>query len=223
MRRNDFGWAEESGMKSVCLLICFVVGVAAPAIPQGAKRVEMDRVVSKARELAGQGLRYLWGSKDIAKGGLDCSGFVFRVFKDTHGVSLPPTASTQYRYVQANGTVFPVVWTEEGKRDVTGIRPGDLLFWQNTRPTDRKPPVGHVMIYVGKDKDGRMLMAGAQNSGAYQGKRVTGVNVYDFNPDDLHGGIRDKDGAYLVRGDLLGWGRITRLKDYRGTGDPHPR
>ena len=44
------------------------------------------------------------------------------------------------------------------------LQPGDLLFWEHTYKPQRKPPVTHVMVYLGRGERGELLMAGAQNS-----------------------------------------------------------
>lgn len=73
------------------------------------------------------GVPYLWGGKDPDKGGLDCSGLTFYVFKQ-HGVVLPHYSGWQYQ--QGN----PV-----GKDELI---PGDLVFFGN--------PIHHVGIFIGK-------------------------------------------------------------------------
>ncbi|MTV27356.1 NlpC/P60 family protein [Nitriliruptoraceae bacterium ZYF776] len=82
------------------------------------------------------GVPYRWGGTDPSSG-LDCSGFVQRVFDDL-GVKLPRVSVDQAR----QGT--PVASLAEA-------RPGDLVFW---RGDGRRP--NHIGIYAG---DGRMLVA----------------------------------------------------------------
>ena len=67
------------------------------------------------------------------------------------------------------------------------LRPGDLLFWTGTYRTYRKPPITHVMLYLGKNKENRPLMFGS-TTGSYRGKEVRGVGVFDFilpRPGDM--------------------------------------
>lgn len=82
------------------------------------------------------GVPYKWGGTDPSSG-LDCSGFVQRVFADL-GVDLPRVSVDQSR----QGT--PVASLDEA-------RPGDLVFWNGD---GRRP--NHIGIYAG---DGRMLVA----------------------------------------------------------------
>ena len=75
------------------------------------------------------GVPYLWGGTDPAHG-LDCSGFVQRVYQDL-GVHLPRVSAQQAKA----GT--PVGSIEEAK-------PGDLIAFDE--------PVGHIGIYLGAGK-----------------------------------------------------------------------
>lgn len=82
------------------------------------------------------GVPYVWGGTDPAKG-LDCSGFVQRVYADL-GVELPRVSVDQSKA----GTAVA---------SLDQARPGDLVFWRGdgSRPN-------HIGIYAG---DGRMLVA----------------------------------------------------------------
>ena len=91
----------------------------------------------KALSLLGTPYR-LGGTKP--EHGLDCSGLVTHVYKETAGINLPRSA----RDMSRSG--------EEVARDA--LRPGDLLFF-NTR----KQPYSHVGIYAG---DGRFVHASSR-------------------------------------------------------------
>lgn len=80
-----------------------------------------------------QGVPYLWGGTDPSVG-LDCSGFVQRVFADL-GIDLPRVSRDQARQGE------PVASIEDA-------RPGDLIAFGQ--------PVDHIAIYVG---DGKILHA----------------------------------------------------------------
>jgi soluble lytic murein transglycosylase-like protein len=86
-----------------------------------------DHVVADARRYLG--VPYLWGGTDPAKG-LDCSGFVQRVYKDL-GIDLPRVSQDQ---VHA-GTAVP---------SLAQARPGDLITFGS--------PADHIGIYVGNNK-----------------------------------------------------------------------
>jgi cell wall-associated NlpC family hydrolase len=75
------------------------------------------------------GTPYRFGGSDPEKG-LDCSGFVKRVYKETADISLPRSASEMSKQGEAVA------------RDA--LEPGDLVFF-NTRKRDNS----HVGIYAG--------------------------------------------------------------------------
>ena len=79
------------------------------------------------------GVPYVWGGTDPSKG-LDCSGFVQRVYKDL-GIDVPRVSRDQARA----GT--PVA-------SMAQARPGDLIAFGS--------PVDHIGIYAG---DGKMIVA----------------------------------------------------------------
>lgn len=75
------------------------------------------------------GVRYRLGGND-EDSGLDCSGFVRMVFKDTMGASLPRTAFEM---------------SQVGQRiDTSQLKPGDLVFFNTMRRA-----FSHVGIYLG--------------------------------------------------------------------------
>jgi peptidoglycan DL-endopeptidase CwlO len=99
---------------------------SAPAAgPSGAQ------VINAAKRYLG--VPYLWGGTDPSKG-LDCSGFIQRVYKDL-GIDLPRVSRDQARA----GT--PVSSLAQAK-------PGDLVAFGS--------PVDHIGIYAG---DGKMIVA----------------------------------------------------------------
>ncbi|WP_306422585.1 C40 family peptidase [Paenarthrobacter aurescens] len=99
-------------------------GVAATGTSGGA--VSGDAVVAAAKKYIG--VPYVWGGTNPAVG-MDCSGFVQRVFKDL-GVELPRVVSDQMH----KGT--PVASLAEAK-------PGDLLVSYGGE---------HISIYLGNGK-----------------------------------------------------------------------
>jgi hypothetical protein len=61
------------------------------------------------------------------------------------------------------------------------LKPGDLLFWTGTYDVEKDPPVTHTMIYLGEDKEtGKPVMLGASDGRSFEGKRMSGVSVFDF-------------------------------------------
>jgi cell wall-associated NlpC family hydrolase len=79
------------------------------------------------------GVPYKWGGTNPATG-LDCSGFVQRVYADL-GISLPRVSVDQAR----QGTKVP---------SMDQAQPGDLVFWRGSP--------NHIGIYAG---DGQMIVA----------------------------------------------------------------
>lgn len=135
---------------------------------------------------------------------MDCSNTARYLIEKTKGVLLPRTASDQYLYLRRHGKVkraggffggIPATswWTKR-------LKPGDLLFWENTYKPKRKPPVTHVMVYLGPDERGAPLMAGAQNS--------RGVNIYKLQPRAAYGGHGGFLGLFRKKGKLVAYGRL---------------
>ena len=94
----------------------------------------LERYTNVAQDVILQGLklvgvRYRFGGND-EDSGLDCSGFVRLVFKDTLGTSLPRTAREMSEVGQ--------------KIDSSQLKPGDLVFFNTMRRT-----FSHVGIYLG--------------------------------------------------------------------------
>ncbi len=95
-------------------------------------------VVLYAMGLIGVGYRF---GGDNPSSGLDCSGMVDYVFRNSVGVDLPHSA---YRMAQMGREVA-----------VDDLQPGDLVFFNTTGR-----PYSHVGIYVG---DGRFVHAPSTN------------------------------------------------------------
>ena len=93
-----------------------------------------ERYTNTAQDVILQGLklvgvRYRLGGND-EDSGLDCSGFVRLVFKDSIGAALPRTAREM---------------SEVGEKiDPNQLKPGDLVFFNTMRRT-----FSHVGIYLG--------------------------------------------------------------------------
>lgn len=94
----------------------------------------LTRYTNAAQDVILQGLkmvgvRYRFGGSN-EDSGLDCSGFVQLVFKDSIGAALPRTAREM---------------SEVGQRvDSSQLKPGDLVFFNTMRHT-----FSHVGIYLG--------------------------------------------------------------------------
>lgn len=106
-------------------------GTKVAAASRAAGPATADGVIAAAKRYLG--VPYLWGGTDPAKG-LDCSGFVQRVFKDV-GIDLPRVSRDQAEAGQ------PVP-------DLAHARPGDLVSFDS--------PVDHIGIYLG---NGQMIVS----------------------------------------------------------------
>lgn len=151
-------------------------------------------------ELANTALPYLYGSGDLARGGLDCSGFVQIVFRRAYGIELPDEAGKQYLYLREHGQVWDA--TTGWKPD--DLKPGDLIFWSGTRYTNRVSPITHVMIYMGKN-----TMAGSQNAGKRLNAPGNGVGFFRCHPTPPTGNPLVDQEPYRVKLHLYAYGRVT--------------
>lgn len=131
------------------LLICGMTGASAaePARKPEDQLSFLERYTNAAQDVILQGLklvgvRYRWGGND-EDSGLDCSGFVRLVFKDSVGASLPRTAREM---------------SDVGEKiDVNELKPGDLVFFNTMRRA-----FSHVGIYLGDNHFMHAPRAGAE-------------------------------------------------------------
>ena len=126
-------------------------------------------------------LKYQYGSADPTKGGMDCSGTVYYLLKQAGIKDVPRDASELYTWVWKKEHVTPVTSSNLDTFELSKLKPGDLLFWTGTYDIQRDPPITHVMIYLGTNKEtGNRVMVGASEGRAYAGKPRYGVSVFDF-------------------------------------------
>lgn len=152
------------------------------------------KLVHAVRWLAGFNIRY--GKNTALKAGgerrrWDCSGTAQYLYKITFQKSIPRTSYDQFKELQKQGKIKSPEW-QNGRID-TGklkkqLKTGDLLFWTNTHdaiPSFRDPPIGHVMIYLGTTRAGKMMMGGSNTWGSgYVNKRPGGgPDIYVFDPN----------------------------------------
>jgi cell wall-associated NlpC family hydrolase len=116
------------------------------------------------------GVRYRWGG-NTPDSGLDCSGFVRYVFRDTLGMSLPRSAAEMSRVGE--------------KVSMRNLKPGDLVFFNTMRRT-----FSHVGIYIGDNKfvhspsTGSTIRVDDLDDGYWE-KRFTGARRVEasFSPE----------------------------------------
>jgi peptidoglycan DL-endopeptidase CwlO len=159
--------------------------------------------------LTTQNLGYKYGSADPAKGGMDCSGFIYYVLSKS-GIKDPPRdAREQYIWVRKAGTFQAVLGHSDDTFELEGLKPGDLLFWTGTYSVTRDPDITHTMIYLGREKGtNRRIMVGASDGRTYKGQSRFGVSVFDFKVSRSAPRSDDKPGPVFV-----GYGRIPNLPD----------
>jgi cell wall-associated NlpC family hydrolase len=121
-------------LASVLLVGKTGLSVAAEQARKEEQQSFLERYTNAAQDVILQGLklvgvRYRFGGND-EDSGLDCSGFVRLVFKDSIGTSLPRTAREM---------------SEVGQQiDTSQLKPGDLVFFNTMRRA-----FSHVGIYLG--------------------------------------------------------------------------
>ena len=126
-------------LSSLFLAVSFASAVVTASATESARKADepqsfFERYTNAAQDVILQGLklvgvRYRFGGNDESSG-LDCSGFVRLVFKDSLGAQLPRTAAEM---------------SQVGQRiDTSQLKPGDLVFFNTMRRT-----FSHVGIYLG--------------------------------------------------------------------------
>ncbi len=137
-------------------------------------------VVQRAWWLSRKNLTYKFGSANPKRGGMDCSGVIYYLLKSIDHGHVPRDSYDMYRWLAKAGTIHHVTSYHFRSRQFNALKPGDLLFWTNTYHTRRRPPITHVMLYLGKSKSGRRLMFGSSDGGVYRGREMWGVSVFEF-------------------------------------------
>ncbi len=127
------------------LIAAIFVALPAPADETEATAGISDSMKAKAqpmlKALSMLGTPYKFGGNNPEKG-IDCSGFVKHVYRESAGVSLPRSARDM---------------SKEGEQvSKSELKPGDLVFF-NTR----KQPNSHVGIYKG---DGEFVHASSSRA-----------------------------------------------------------
>jgi cell wall-associated NlpC family hydrolase len=165
------------------------------------------KLIESSLELARQNLTYTFGSADPAKGGLDCSGFIYYVLRQ-HGLTqVPRDSSGLYMWVRKAHGFRAVLSRKADSFEMDELLPGDLLFWTGTYATQHDPPVTHTMIYLGTEKaTGAKIMIGSSDGRSYRGQKRNGVSVFDFTmPRPAADGEQ--------RTTFVGYARIPGLRD----------
>jgi hypothetical protein len=141
----------------------------------------VKRLLARALELTTQNLSYKYGSSDPKEGGMDCSGTVYYLLMDA-GIKSPPRDSGEmYQWVWTESRFYSVESSRLDSFEFARLKPGDLLFWTGTYDVNRDPPVSHVMIYLGINRQtGRRVMVGASEGRRFNDVSRYGVSVFDL-------------------------------------------
>ena len=101
------------------------------------------------------GYPYVWGGESEyvpgpsgrqSRGGFDCSGFVWRVYKlQPHGDRGALAATVRGRTTHAMSVEVPPA----ARVPMTSLEPGDLMFFGSRGPRSRPAQIDHMSIYAG--------------------------------------------------------------------------
>ena len=116
---------------------------------KNSRKPDAYHIIATARQFLG--VPYMWGGNSTK--GVDCSGLTSAVFFQ-NGILLPRNSSQQANV----GDEVDISEVRHG--DFSALRPGDLLFFDNSR----RGRVSHVAIYIG---DGRIIHSSRQCVGIY--------------------------------------------------------
>ncbi len=146
-----------------------------------AQPAAIQRLLTEALRLTKLNLSYRYGSSDPAEGGMDCSGTIYHLLQAAGMTDAPRDSSEMYRWVWTQGDFHAVVSSSPDTFELARLAPGDLLFWSGTYHVTRDPPVTHVMIYLGRERQtGHRIMVGASEGRRFHGVSRYGVSVFDF-------------------------------------------
>lgn len=172
----------------ILLLILSACGsfAGSPGTPQSISTSELSnfhsnpakvqRLIEMGLELTKLNLNYKYASADPHNGGMDCSGTMYYLLNKIGIKEVPRSSNDLYNWVKAKGLFY------KSDNELAHLHPGDLLFWTRTYAAPNNAYITHVMIYLGKNKDGQPLMMGSSDGRTYKGKQIYGVSIFDFFP-----------------------------------------
>jgi hypothetical protein len=170
----------------------------------------VQALIMHGLDLTRQNLKYQYGSDDPQNGGMDCSGTVHYLLDQSGLKDVPRDASELYTWAWKEGNVQPVVSSNPKTFELDRLKPGDLLFWIGTYDVQHDPPISHVMIYLGTNREtGKRVMVGASEGRRYNGKSQYGVSVFDFELPRVSsktepGSKREYEGRFVGYGPVPG-------------------
>ncbi len=142
---------------------------------------QVQRLIQSALELTKRNLRYKFGSADPSTGGIDCSGVIQYLLTQAGLTDVPRDSTGFYLWAEKAGALQKVRPESLDDPSLAELRPGDMMFWEGTYDVKRDPPISHIMIYLGREKQtGLPVMFGSSDGRTYAGIRRNGVSVFDF-------------------------------------------
>jgi hypothetical protein len=172
---------------------CLAIATVWPAV------LPADDVMAVAGQLAERHMTYVYGSSDLDRGGLDCSGFVQLVFRQACGIDLPDEADKQLAWCREHGQV----WDANSNWSPPILQPGDLIFYAGPEALPRESLVSHVMIYCGNG-----IAVGAQGTGRQLDGSLAGVGYYPFRVRAPRGVIGEPGTRFLGHRQVFAYGRL---------------
>ena len=168
---------------------------------------EVKKVIDLGLDLSTQNLTYKYASADPAKGGMDCSGFIYYVLSKSGIKDVPRDARDQYIWVRKSGHFQAVLAQRDDTFELDELKPGDLLFWASNYGISRDPDIMQTMIYLGREKGtNKRLMVGASENRSIKGQQKSGVGVSEFKVGRVGAKANSEAGPVFV-----GYGRIPGL------------
>ncbi|MBL9131088.1 MAG: C40 family peptidase [Verrucomicrobiaceae bacterium] len=144
----------------------------------------VKKIIRAALELTKKNLTYLFASHDPAKGGMDCSGAVYRVLLDEKIAGVPRQSDEMCAWVMKKAAFVRTEGVTKLDDDrFAKLQPGDLLFWSRKGGVEpgRALPITHVMMYLGRRAaDQKPVIYGSSDGRSYAGQKRCGVSVFDF-------------------------------------------
>lgn len=144
----------------------------------------MQRLITDALALTKLNLAYKFGSADPKSGGMDCSGTIYHLLKSLGVDDIPRQSNEVCEWSMRTSILYRTEHVGTlADQAFSALKPGDLLFWTGTYETSspREVPVTHVMIYLGKRREGgKPVVFGASDGRTFDGARRNGVSVFDF-------------------------------------------
>lgn len=140
----------------------------------------VQKAIQMALELASRNIGYKYGSSDPSAGGMDCSGTIYYLLTKLGVKSVPRSSDGLYNWIKKEGHFYSTNTDNIHSKDLSKLKPGDLLFWSGTYQAKSSAYVTHTMMYLGKNTHGDLLTIGASDARSYKERQIYGVSVFDF-------------------------------------------